>query len=119
MVLRTILLIINVILVLSVVFTEHKNPNEALMWVIILTFFPVGGILLYLVFGSTIGIKFNRLVRERKIHSQYQMCIRDSSSTKLVLSHFSHNGKLLHEELVKQAGKFGADVSFDGMTLYI
>jgi cardiolipin synthase len=72
MIFRTILLIINIVLVLSVVFTEHKNPNEALMWVIILTFFPVGGIVLYLIFGSTIGIKFNRWVRDRKIHSQYR-----------------------------------------------
>lgn len=87
MVLRTILLIINVILVLSVVFTEHKNPNEALMWVIILTFFPVGGILLYLVFGSTIGIKFNRLVRERKIHSQYRSLLHRQLD-QIKLEHF-------------------------------
>ena len=59
------------------------------------------------------------LKADEKVYNLLLQIGAADSSTKLVLSHFSHNGKLLHEELVKQAGKFGADVSFDGMTLYI
>ena len=38
-----------------------------------------------------------------------------SEKTKLVISHFSHNGKGTHEDLCKAAKEYGIEVAFDGM----
>ena len=40
-------------------------------------------------------------------------------STKLVITHFSHNGHLLHEELEKLANPEGFDVAYDGVVYEI
>lgn len=38
--------------------------------------------------------------------------------TKVIVSHFSHNGgHVLYEDMVKVAGKYGFDVSYDGMEI--
>ncbi len=37
--------------------------------------------------------------------------------TRFVLTHFSHNGGLLHEELVERAGPLGFEVAYDGMEI--
>lgn len=39
--------------------------------------------------------------------------------TRAVSTHFSHNGKLLHEELVAECGKCGLEVGFDGMVVEV
>lgn len=44
--------------------------------------------------------------------------VADEKTTHIV-NHFSHNGKLLHEELCKEADKIGCLCSFDGMTIDI
>ncbi|MCI1208345.1 MAG: MBL fold metallo-hydrolase [Treponema sp.] len=41
------------------------------------------------------------------------------TTTKLVLTHFSHNGKLLYEELVRHTKNYGFTVAYDGMNLNI
>lgn len=37
--------------------------------------------------------------------------------TKFIVNHFSHNGRILHEELSEQAEKLGFLAAFDGMTV--
>lgn len=66
-----IIFIINIALILSVVFIEHKNPNEAVLWIAVLTIFPIVGIIFYLIFGSTLGIKIRYLIREHKLSKGY------------------------------------------------
>ena len=39
------------------------------------------------------------------------------SQTKFMINHFSHNGKITHEELTKNAEKIGCITAFDGMTV--
>lgn len=70
-----IIFIINLALILSVVFIEHKNPSEALMWVAVLSILPVMGIVFYLIFGSTFGIKITCLIRNTKLHNEYRKSI--------------------------------------------
>lgn len=40
-----------------------------------------------------------------------------TEKTRVVATHFSHNGKWLHEELLTHFTQLGIDVAFDGMTL--
>lgn len=44
--------IINIVFIISVVFSEHKTPQEAIAWILVLTFLPVLGALIYIFFGN-------------------------------------------------------------------
>lgn len=51
-------------------FVERKRPTEALLWVVIMICIPYFGTILYLVFGSTVAIKFTSVIRKKKMKSQ-------------------------------------------------
>ncbi|MEN6357619.1 MAG: MBL fold metallo-hydrolase [Armatimonadota bacterium] len=42
-----------------------------------------------------------------------------TSSTRTIITHFSHNIGVLHEELEEAAGKYGIDVAYDGIILNV
>ena len=72
-----ILFFINLCLIISVVFLERKKQGEALLWVTILSFLPIYGILLYFIFGSTVGIKLAYKIRDRRLNERYrQMAVK-------------------------------------------
>lgn len=71
-----IVLVIQLLLILSVVFLERKKPEEALLWAIVLTLLPGVGILLYLAFGSTVGIKLTYAYRNRRMTVRYAQLLR-------------------------------------------
>ena len=58
------------------------------------------------------GLKAVRSVVERLRKME---CI--GQSTPVVLTHFSHNGNLLHEELEAETRKDGFIIAYDGMVL--
>lgn len=62
-----ILLIIYIVTILAVIFVERKNPTEAMLWVIIMVCIPYVGVLLYLVFGSTMAIKLTSVFRRGRL----------------------------------------------------
>lgn len=53
--------------ILAVLFLERKNPTEALLWVLVMVCIPYLGILLYLVFGSTLAIKLTAAFRRQRL----------------------------------------------------
>lgn len=65
--LLNIILIVNAITVFSIVFLEQKKPLDGLAWVLVVTLLPGLGMLLYLVFGSTIRIKIMYHIRQRDL----------------------------------------------------
>ena len=69
---KMILILIYVLLVLGVIFVERKNSTEAIFWVVILLCLPYVGVLLYLIFGSTIGIKITAANRTKRLKDCYQ-----------------------------------------------
>ncbi len=50
----SIIFVVNIFFAITVVFVERKKPSAALLWVSVLLFVPIFGLLLYLVFGQTI-----------------------------------------------------------------
>ncbi len=64
---HAVLLILYISLILAVIFLERKTPVEALLWVLVLVCLPYVGVVLYLVFGSTIAIKLTTYVRKRRL----------------------------------------------------
>lgn len=69
---KLVFLIIYLILLISVIFIERKNPPEALVWVLILIFIPYGGALIYLIFGSTFSLKLTRRLRGERLRGCYR-----------------------------------------------
>ncbi len=65
--LRAILLILYSATILTVIFAERKNPTEAMLWVLIMVCIPYGGMLLYLVFGSTMAIRLTAVFRRKRL----------------------------------------------------
>lgn len=65
--LKVILLIIYIATILAVIFVERKNPTEAMLWVLVMVCIPYGGMLLYLIFGSTTAIKLTSVLRRKRL----------------------------------------------------
>ncbi|WP_277678664.1 cardiolipin synthase [Gracilibacillus dipsosauri] len=51
------ILIFNIILSLTIVFLERKNATSTWAWVMVLTFIPIAGFILYLIFGRKLSNK--------------------------------------------------------------
>ncbi len=66
------LVIIWALSVLSVVFLENKNPDEAILWVLVLSFIPYFGIILYLAFGNTMSLRITRFIRKRRFTAEWR-----------------------------------------------
>jgi len=49
------LFILNIILAISIIFLERKDPTSSWAWVMVLLFIPIAGFILYLVFGKPIS----------------------------------------------------------------
>lgn len=64
--------------------------------------------------SSHMGIEENRITRNRML----EMGCADHD-TIFIMTHFSHNGGLLHAELVERAHKIGFLVAYDGMILEV
>ncbi len=47
--------ILNIALAFAIVFLERKNPTSTWAWLLVLTFVPLGGFLLYLIFGRKLS----------------------------------------------------------------
>lgn len=67
MFLKILLLIIYLLIIVSIIFIERKNSQEAVMWVLIVTAVPYVGTILYLIFGNTVNIKIVRFLREKRL----------------------------------------------------
>ena len=61
------LLILYLLMILAVIFAERKSPTEALLWVLVLVCLPYVGMILYLVFGSTMSIKLTAWARKKRL----------------------------------------------------
>ncbi len=62
---KMILLIIYILTILGVIFLERKSPTEAMLWVLVLICLPYLGMVLYLIFGSTLAIKLTAYARKK------------------------------------------------------
>ena len=64
---KAILIILYVATILAVIFVERKDPAEALLWVLVMACLPYAGVILYLVFGSTVSIKLTSALRRKRL----------------------------------------------------
>lgn len=66
------LVIIYILLILLVIFLERKTPSQAWFWVVVTICIPYVGIVLYLVFGTTLPIKITSYMRKRRLSKDYK-----------------------------------------------
>ena len=59
--------ILNFFLLLSMVFLEKKKPENIIAWMTVLTFIPVGGFILYAIFGSGLSRRVRKLIKKKAI----------------------------------------------------
>lgn len=83
---RSILILLYLFIVLGVIFIERKNPTEAILWVVVLLCLPYVGLLLYLAFGSTLGIKLTAKFRTKRLNSRLKEQLTTSTEPMLPLS---------------------------------
>ncbi|MGG5461997.1 cardiolipin synthase [Clostridium sp. B9] len=64
---------INILLILSIIFFERKNPSTTWAWILILTFIPVLGFIFYILFGQNITRErtFKRKIVSDKTKQKY------------------------------------------------
>lgn len=65
------MLLLYILMIVGVIFLERKSPTEAMLWVLVVACLPYVGIVLYLVFGSTISIKITSCARKKRIKKHY------------------------------------------------
>ena len=75
-----ILFAIWMVMIIGVIFVERKNPQETMLWALILVCIPYFGLLLYLVFGKTPGHKLTRVFRSVRFKSDWRKNVASKST---------------------------------------
>lgn len=93
--------LINIILILSIIFLERKNPATTWAWILILTFLPIVGFIIYILFGQNITREknFKRKIIDDKTKQKYLNAFKehyklDETSIKykdLILMNFNND----------------------------
>lgn len=106
--LKVILLIIYIVTILAVIFVERKNPTEAMLWVIVMVCLPYAGVLLYLIFGSTMAIKLTSVFRRRRLSQRI--------STVMKAENFVADQRISEEDI--QVMQFNTNYNNSPVTCY-
>lgn len=69
----TTIFIINIIFIISIIFIERRNPETTWAWILILTFLPIIGFVIYILFGQNITKEknFKRKISDDKTKQKY------------------------------------------------
>lgn len=81
---KWVLLAIYIITILAIIFLEKKRPTETILWVTIVVCIPYVGIILYLIFGSTLAIKLTSYVRKKRLKEYYPNTIKNTDINKQI-----------------------------------
>ncbi len=65
-----VLFCINIFLVIAMVFIERKKPEMIVSWLIVLTFLPILGFILYITIGSGLSYKTKRMLKNKRIYTK-------------------------------------------------
>ena len=63
----TVVVCINFLLSIGMVFYEKRKPENIIAWLTVLTFLPIIGFLLYVVFGSGLSVTTRRMIKKKSI----------------------------------------------------
>lgn len=63
----TVIAIVNFFLLIGMVFLEKRKPQNIIAWMTVMTFLPILGFLLYIVFGSGLSVRTRRMIKKKAI----------------------------------------------------
>ena len=63
----TVIACLNFLLLIGMVFLEKRKPQNIIAWMTVLTFLPIVGFILYVIFGSGLSIRTRRMIRKKAI----------------------------------------------------
>ena len=63
----TVIACLNFLLLIGMVFLEKRKPQNIIAWMTVLTFLPIVGFILYVIFGSGLSIRTRRMIRKKEI----------------------------------------------------
>ncbi len=63
----TVVACVNFFLLVGMVFLERRKPENIIAWLTILTFLPIFGFLLYIVFGSGLSVRTRRMIKKKAV----------------------------------------------------
>lgn len=58
---------VNFFLLIGMVFLERRKPENIIAWLTILTFLPIIGFVIYIIFGSGLSVRTRRMIRKKSI----------------------------------------------------
>ncbi len=61
---------LNLLLLLIMIFVERKQPQSVFGWFAVLALFPIGGFVLYILFGGGLSIRTRVYIRRKKRYTQ-------------------------------------------------
>lgn len=58
---------LNFLLLLGMVFVERRKPENIIAWLTAMTFLPILGFILYVIFGSGLSVRIRRMIKRKSI----------------------------------------------------
>lgn len=96
---------LNFLCFISMVFFERKKLSSVISWLTILTFLPIVGYLIYIVFGSGLSLRVKRMIENHKL---YTVGYDESLARYLMTDKQVHNELLEDEALIKCCYSYGS-----------
>lgn len=67
LIVMTVVASMNFLLLIAMVFLEQRKPQTIISWLTILTFLPILGFILYVIFGSGLSVRTRRMIKKKAI----------------------------------------------------
>lgn len=61
---------INILCVLAMIFVERKKPQIIVSWLVVLTFLPILGFILYILIGSGLSYKTRKMIKKKRLYQK-------------------------------------------------
>ncbi|MDP4144024.1 MAG: cardiolipin synthase [Bacillota bacterium] len=91
----TAIYLINFISILTTVYVERKKPVTAVVWILVLTFIPIIGFILYFIFGRNLRPNQKKVFRLKKIYDEFYS--EHFYNEKKI---YSHNNDIFNDEVI-------------------
>lgn len=63
-------IILNILLIFIMIFIERRKPQVIISWAVVLTFLPIIGFILYIIFGGGLSYKTKRLLKRKMLYDK-------------------------------------------------
>ncbi len=102
----TIVACVNFFLLVGMIFLERRKPENIIAWLTILTFLPIFGFLLYIIFGSGLSVRTRRMIKKKAVSERD--IIRNIDGIQTLDEARIDDTLIEHRELVSMCYSYGS-----------